>query len=43
MSLSQIVGNAHQAILNAAREKDEADREAMRLLEIAYLRLEGVR
>jgi hypothetical protein len=42
-TVAQIVGDAHQVILNAPRPKDAADKEAMRLLEIAYARLEGVR
>lgn len=41
MTLAQLVGDAHQAILNASREKDDADRRAMRLLELAYGRLQG--
>jgi len=42
-TLAQLVGNAHQVILNAPRKKDKADYEAMRILEVAYARLGGVR
>lgn len=42
-SLSGLIWDAHQAILNAPREKDEADKRTMKLLEEAYARLEGVR
>lgn len=40
-SLYDLVTSAHQRILNAPRKKDVADREAMRLLEEAVLRLHG--
>ncbi len=39
--LAELVANAHQVILNAPRPKDESDRRAMLLLELAYGRLEG--
>lgn len=41
-SIAQLVGDAHQIILNAPREKDDADKQAMKVLEEVYARLEGV-
>jgi hypothetical protein len=41
LTLAQLVGDAHQQVLTAPRQKDGNDRAAMRLLEIAYARLQG--